>query len=59
MNADSYPELLVAWLNRLLLGQELNGDIYSRFDIYELSERGEPRLSDLIRSFLWKQGLAG
>ncbi|MBN1632051.1 MAG: GTPase [Thermoleophilia bacterium] len=26
---------------------------------YELSERGEPRLSDLIRSFLWKQGLAG
>ena len=26
---------------------------------YELSEREEPRLSDLIRSFLWKQGLAG
>ncbi|OFW58129.1 MAG: GTPase, partial [Actinobacteria bacterium RBG_16_64_13] len=26
---------------------------------YELSERGEPRLSDLVRSFLWKQGLAG
>jgi predicted GTPase len=26
---------------------------------YELMERGEPRLSDLVRSFLWKQGLAG
>jgi predicted GTPase len=26
---------------------------------YELSERGEPRLSDLVRSFLWKQGLSG
>ena len=26
---------------------------------YELAERGEPRLSDLVRSFLWKQGLAG
>jgi predicted GTPase len=26
---------------------------------YELVERGEPRLSDLVRSFLWKQGLAG
>jgi len=26
---------------------------------YELSEREEPRLSDLVRSFLWKQGLAG
>ena len=25
---------------------------------YELAERGEPRLSDLVRSFLWKQGLA-
>jgi len=26
---------------------------------YELAERGEPRLSDLVRSFLWKQGLSG
>jgi predicted GTPase len=26
---------------------------------YELGERGEPRLSDLVKSFLWKQGLAG
>ena len=26
---------------------------------YELVERGEPRLSDLVRSFLWKQGLSG
>ncbi len=26
---------------------------------YELAERDEPRLSDLVRSFLWKQGLVG
>jgi predicted GTPase len=26
---------------------------------YELSERGEPRLSDLVRSFVQKQGLVG
>jgi len=25
---------------------------------YELEERGEPRLSDLVKSFLWKQGLS-
>lgn len=26
---------------------------------YELAERGEPRLSDFVRSFLWRQGLSG
>ncbi|MFH0915580.1 MAG: cyclic 2,3-diphosphoglycerate synthase [bacterium] len=26
---------------------------------YELAERGEPRLSDFVRSFLWRQGFSG
>ena len=40
VTADDYPELLVAWLNRLLLGQELDGAMYTRFEISELSPRG-------------------
>jgi SHS2 domain-containing protein len=38
--ADGYEDLLVAWLNRLLLGQEVGGEMYTRFEIYEISERG-------------------
>ena len=40
VDGDGYDELLVAWLNRLLLGQELGGEMYSRFDIFEMSTRG-------------------
>ncbi len=40
VNGDGYEELLVAWLNRLLLGQELGGEMYSRFEIFEMSTRG-------------------
>jgi riboflavin kinase/FMN adenylyltransferase len=39
-DAEGFEELLVAWLNRLLLGQELGGEMHTRFEIYELSERG-------------------
>lgn len=39
-SAADYPELLVAWLNRLLLGQELGQELYTRFEIHEISERG-------------------
>jgi riboflavin kinase / FMN adenylyltransferase len=39
-DADRREDLLVAWLNRLLLGQELGGEMYTRFEIFELSERG-------------------
>lgn len=38
--ADDPAELLVAWLNRLLLGQELDGAMYTRFELSELSPRG-------------------
>lgn len=40
VTADDYPALLVGWLNRLLLGQELDGAMYTRFEITELSPRG-------------------
>ncbi|MBM4456576.1 MAG: hypothetical protein FJ011_02235 [Chloroflexi bacterium] len=33
-------DLLVAWLNGLLLGQELDGALYTRFEINEISDRG-------------------
>lgn len=39
-DADGYEDLLVAWLNRLLLGQELGGEMHTRFELFELSERG-------------------
>jgi SHS2 domain-containing protein len=39
-DAEGYENLLVAWLNRLLLCQELGGEMYTRFEIYEISERG-------------------
>jgi riboflavin kinase / FMN adenylyltransferase len=38
--AEDAPELLVTWLNRLLLGQETGRELYSRFRIYEISDRG-------------------
>jgi SHS2 domain-containing protein len=38
--SEGYEDLLVAWLNRLLLGQELGVEMYTRFEIFELSERG-------------------
>lgn len=37
---NDYDELLVAWLNRLLFGQELGSEMYSRFEIFEMSARG-------------------
>lgn len=40
VTANDYPELLVAWLNRLLLGQEVDGAMYTRFEITELSPYG-------------------
>jgi riboflavin kinase / FMN adenylyltransferase len=38
--ADGFEDLLVAWLNRLLLSQELRGEMYSRFEIHEISGCG-------------------
>ncbi|OQA43546.1 MAG: Riboflavin biosynthesis protein RibF [Chloroflexi bacterium ADurb.Bin325] len=38
--ADGWADLLVAWLNRLLFSQELAGEMYTRFELFELSERG-------------------
>ncbi len=38
--ADGYEDLLVAWLNRLLFGQEVGGEMYTRFEVFEISERG-------------------
>jgi riboflavin kinase/FMN adenylyltransferase len=40
MTAEDAPELLVSWLNRLLLGQELDGALYTRFEIHEISPVG-------------------
>ncbi len=40
VEAENPPELLVAWLNRLLLGQELDEAMYTRFEIHELSATG-------------------
>jgi riboflavin kinase / FMN adenylyltransferase len=40
MAADDTPALLVSWLNRLLLAGEVGGELYTRFKIYELSNRG-------------------
>ena len=40
MSADNSAELLVAWLNRLLLGQEIGGELYTRFEIHAISPHG-------------------
>jgi riboflavin kinase / FMN adenylyltransferase len=38
--ADDTPALLVSWLNRLLLAGEVGGELYTRFRISEISDRG-------------------
>ncbi len=38
--ADNPGELLVAWLNRLLLGQEIGSELYTRFEFHAISPRG-------------------
>jgi riboflavin kinase/FMN adenylyltransferase len=38
--AADAPELLVAFLSRLLLDQEVAGEMYTRFEIDEISDRG-------------------
>ena len=40
VTAEDAPELLVAWLNGVLLGQELDGVLYTRFEIDEISPTG-------------------
>jgi riboflavin kinase / FMN adenylyltransferase len=40
VTAEDAPELLVSWLNSLLLGQELDGALYTRFEIQEISPVG-------------------
>jgi riboflavin kinase / FMN adenylyltransferase len=39
-SAGNSAELLVAWLNRLLLGQELGAELYTRFEIHAISPQG-------------------
>jgi riboflavin kinase/FMN adenylyltransferase len=38
--AEDTPELLVGWLNGLLLGQELDTALYTRFELHEISRAG-------------------
>jgi riboflavin kinase/FMN adenylyltransferase len=40
VTAGDAAELLVAWLNALLLGQELDSALYTRFEIFEISATG-------------------
>ncbi len=40
VTAGDSSELLVAWLNGLLLGQELDDALYTRFEIFEISAAG-------------------
>jgi riboflavin kinase/FMN adenylyltransferase len=39
-SADNSAELLVAWLNRLLLNQEIGAELYTRFEIHAISPCG-------------------
>jgi len=39
-STDNPAELLVAWLNDLLLSQEIGGELYTRFEIHAISARG-------------------
>jgi riboflavin kinase/FMN adenylyltransferase len=39
-SADDTPALLVNWLNRLLLAEEVGGELFTRFKIHEISDRG-------------------
>jgi riboflavin kinase/FMN adenylyltransferase len=40
VEAGDAAQLMVAWLNALLLGQELAGEMYTQFEVQEISERG-------------------
>jgi SHS2 domain-containing protein len=40
VEAEAFEDLLVAWLNRLLLNQELSGEMYTRFEVHEISGCG-------------------
>ena len=40
VQAGDRSSLLIAWLNALRLNQEIAGEMYSRFEINEISERG-------------------
>ncbi len=40
VEADEPAGLLVAWLNRLLLGQEIGSEMYTRFEFHAISLRG-------------------
>jgi predicted GTPase len=55
---NAVPADVVVSATPFSLGSLLNLDKPLVQITYELAERGEPRLSDLIRSFLWKQGLS-
>jgi riboflavin kinase/FMN adenylyltransferase len=40
VSADDTPALFANWLNQLLLAQEVGGELYTHFKIYEISDRG-------------------
>lgn len=40
LTEETMPGMLVSWLNRLLLEQETNGEMYTRFEIEEISASG-------------------
>ncbi len=40
VEGNDVGQLLVAWLNHLLLAQEISGELYTQFEIQELSETG-------------------
>ena len=40
VSGDNAGELLVAYLNRLIWAQEVAGEMYTRFQISEVSDRG-------------------
>jgi riboflavin kinase / FMN adenylyltransferase len=40
LSSASAPELLVAWLNQLLLHQDTDDEMYTRFEMHEISEYG-------------------
>jgi predicted GTPase len=56
---NSVPADVVVSATPFSLGSLLNLNKPIVQITYELAERGEPRLSDLVKSFLWKQGLSG
>ena len=40
LTGEGPADLLVGWLNHLLLGQEIEGELYTRFELHALSPRG-------------------